>query len=85
MKLTLSLLWERLDACKKEVIELEKVNDQIRDALDTIPFAPRHRQQIKTTFVLCTKKISKLKSRVPNSEIFSKNTEVDKNASDSFT
>ena len=41
MKSTLSLLWERLDACKKEVIEFEKVTYQIRDALDTIPFAPR--------------------------------------------
>ena len=82
MKSNLSLIRERLDACKQEVIELEKMNNKIKDALDTIPFAPRHRQQIITIFVLCAKRITMLKSKVLTSELLSIKTEKDGGASD---
>jgi hypothetical protein len=64
MKSNLSSIQERLDACKKEVTELEEMNKQIKNALGTIPFAPRHRQQIETVFHRCAKKITILKSRI---------------------
>ena len=31
---------ERLDSCKKDVLELEAMNNQIKEALDTVPFMP---------------------------------------------
>jgi phosphopantetheine adenylyltransferase len=61
---SLSLIRERLDACKKEVIELEEMNNQIKEALDTVPFTPRHRQQIELTSFRCAKELAMLKSRV---------------------
>ena len=74
MKSSLSLIRGRLDTCKKEVIELEEMNNQIRDALDTVPFTPRYRQQIEVTFLRCANKITLLKSRVLNTEILSRHT-----------
>lgn len=84
MKSTLLLIQGRLNACKKEVIELEETNNQLREALDSVPLAPQYRQHIELAYLRCAKKISKLKSRVLNTEILSKNTEVDKNASNSY-
>ena len=74
MKSTLSLIQERLDACKKEVIELEEMNNHIKEALDIVPFAPRHHQHIKATFLRCAKEITILKSKVLNTEILSSHT-----------
>jgi hypothetical protein len=71
MKSSLSLIRQKLDACKKEVIELEEMHNQIKEALDTAPFTPRHRQQIKTTFLRCAKNITMLKSRVLTTELLS--------------
>jgi hypothetical protein len=82
MNYSLSLIQERLDACKKEVIELEEMNNLIKEALDTVPFTPRHRQQIKTTFLRCAKKITTLKSRVLTTEFLSMQTEKKEGASD---
>jgi hypothetical protein len=76
MKSTFSLIREKLDACKKDVIELEKMNNQIREALDTVPFTLRYRQQIEVTVLRCAKKITLLKSRVLNTEKLSRHTEV---------
>jgi hypothetical protein len=76
MKSTFSLIRGTLDACKKEVIELEKMNNQIWEALDTVPFTLRYRQQIEDTVLRCAKIITLLKSRVLNTEILSKHTEV---------
>ena len=64
MKSNLSSIQERLDACKKEVTELEEMHKQIKNALDTIPFTPRQCQQIETAFHRCAKKITILKSRI---------------------
>jgi hypothetical protein len=75
MKSNLSLIQERLDACKKEVTELEEMNKQIKNALNTIPFTPRHRQQIKTAFHRCAKKITILKSRILTVAILSMHTD----------
>jgi hypothetical protein len=77
MKSSLLLIRSRLDACKKEVIELEEMSRQIKKALDTVPFIPRHRQQIKSVSLLCTKKITILKSRVLTTELLSLQTEKD--------
>jgi hypothetical protein len=82
MNYSLSLIQERLDACKKEVIELEEMSNRIKEALDTVPFTPRHRQQIKTTFLRCAKKITTLKSRVLTTEFLSMHTEKKEGASD---
>jgi uridylate kinase len=76
MNSTFSLIRGRLDACKKEVIELEEMNNQIREAMDTVPFTLRYRQQIEVTVLRCAKKITLLKSRVLNTETLSKHTEV---------
>jgi hypothetical protein len=76
MKSTFSLIRRKLDACKKDVIELEKMYNQIREALDTVPFTLRHRQQIEVTVLRCAKKITLLKSRVLNAEILSRHTEA---------
>ena len=64
MKSNLSSIQERLDACKKKVAEFEDINKQIKNALDTIPFTPRHRQQIETVFHRCAKKITIMKKRI---------------------
>jgi hypothetical protein len=75
MKTTLSLVRGRLNDCKKAVFELEELNNQIREALDTVPFTPQHRQQIKTTFLRCAKEITMLKSKVLTAEILSRDAE----------
>jgi len=72
---TFSLIRGRLNACKKEVIELEEMNNQIREALDTTPLTPRQRQRIKTTFLRYAKEITLLKSKVQNTELLSRHTE----------
>jgi hypothetical protein len=82
MKSSLSLIRERFIAYKKEVIELEEMNNQIMEALDTVPFTPRHRQKIKTIFLRCAEKINMLKSRVLTTELLSIQTEKAEGASD---
>jgi hypothetical protein len=44
---------------------------QIKEALDTISFTPTHREQIKTAFLRCAKKITILKSKVSTAELLS--------------
>jgi hypothetical protein len=74
MKSSLSSIRQKLDACKKEVIDLDEMHNQIKEALDTVPFTPRHRQQIKATFLRCAKKNTLLKSRVLTTELLSMQT-----------
>jgi hypothetical protein len=84
MKSSLSLIRQKLDACKKEVVELEQMNNHIKEVLDTIPFTPQYRQQIKTTFLRCAKKITMLKSRVLTTELHLMQNEKDEGASDFY-
>lgn len=71
MKSSFLLLQKRLDACKKEISELEEIYNQLREALGSIPIDPQHRQQIEITYLQCAKKISILKSRVLYTEMLS--------------
>jgi hypothetical protein len=68
MKSTLLLIRQRLDACKKEVIELEEMNNHIMESSDTVPFTPRYRQQIKNTYLRYAKEIAMLKSILQDTE-----------------
>jgi prefoldin subunit 5 len=64
MKSALQSIQERLDACEKEVLELEAMNNQIKEALDTVPFMPRHRRIIEATCLQCAQEIAVLRSKV---------------------
>jgi len=74
MRSSLLLIQDRLAACKKEIIELEETNNQLKETLGSIPLAPQHRRQIELTYHRHAKKISILKSKVLNTEILSKRT-----------
>ena len=69
MKSALQSIQERLDACNKDVLELEAINNYIKDALNTVPFTPRHHRIIETTCLRCAQEIAVLKSKVINVDL----------------
>jgi hypothetical protein len=69
MKSALQSIQERLNACNKDVLELEAINNYIKEALDTVPFTPRHRRIIETACLRCDREIAVLKSKVINVDL----------------
>jgi hypothetical protein len=69
MKSALQSIQERLDACEKDVLELEAINNYIKEALNTFPFMPRHRRIIETACLRCAQEIAVLKSKVINADL----------------
>ena len=69
MKSALQSIQESLDACEKDVLELEAINNYIKEALNTFPFTPRHRRIIETACLQCAQEIAVLKSKVINADL----------------
>jgi hypothetical protein len=69
MKSAIQSVQERLDACEKDVLELEAINNYIKEALNAFPFIPQHRQMIETACLRCAQEIAVLKSKVINADL----------------